>query len=106
MAGTVGSLVKRRVNQRTYIMKIGRIGIRFTGEEYLLHAKMAPVQARQVALKAYPGKVISEELKKDSGGSGLRYSFLISNQKTKHEVGVDAKTGTVLENSVEGKTSD
>ena len=105
-------------------MKLGRIGIRlllkscvlgvlmagtafaFTGEEYLPHAKTAPVQARQVALKAYPGNIISEELEEDSGGSGLRYSFLICNQKTKHEVGVDAKTGTVLENSAEGRTSD
>jgi uncharacterized membrane protein YkoI len=105
-------------------MKPGRIGLRrlltsgvlgvmmtgtalaFTGEEYLPQAKMTPAQARQIALKAYPGKITSEELEKESGGSGLRYSFVISNQNAKHEVGVDAKTGALLENSVEGKTSD
>jgi uncharacterized membrane protein YkoI len=77
----------------------------FTGEEYLAQAKMTPAQARQIALKAYPGKIISEELEKESGGSGLRYSFDISNQKAKHEVGVDAKTGALLENSIEGAGS-
>jgi uncharacterized membrane protein YkoI len=28
------------------------------------------------------------------------------NEKKKHEVGVDAKTGAVLENSIEGKNPD
>ena len=75
----------------------------FTGGEYLPQAKMTPAEARQIALKAYPGKIISEELEKESGGSGLRYSFVISNQKAKHEVGVDAKTCAILENSVGAK---
>lgn len=105
-------------------MKLGRIGLHlllkscvlgilmtgtalaFPGAEYLPQAKVTPAQARQIALKEYPGKVISEELEKESGGSGLRYSFVISNQKAKREVGVDAKAGAILENSVEGKTSD
>ena len=105
-------------------MKPGRIGLRlllksgvlgvlmtgtalaFTGGEYLAQAKVTLPQARQVALKAYPGKIISEELEHESGGSGLRYSFVISNQKAKHELGVDAKTGAILENSVEDTTSD
>lgn len=65
-------------------------------------AKVDMVQARQLALKAYPGKIIKEELEQEKGGSGLRYSFDINNGKTTHEVGVDAKTGAVLENSVEG----
>lgn len=64
-------------------------------------AKVSMAQARQIALKAYPGKIIKEELEQEKGGSGLRYSFDISNKVT-HEVGVDARTGKVLENSVEG----
>ncbi|MGH7836925.1 MAG: PepSY domain-containing protein [Candidatus Binataceae bacterium] len=64
------------------------------------------MQARAIALKEYPGKIVSEELEKESGGSGLRYSFVVDNQKSKHEVGVDAKTATVLENSVEGSHPD
>jgi uncharacterized membrane protein YkoI len=45
-------------------------------------------------------------LEKERGGSGLRYSFDIKNGKITHEVGVDAKTGKVLENSVEGAHHD
>ena len=58
------------------------------------------------ALKAYPGKIVSEELEQESGGSGLRYSFVIRHRKVKHEVGVDAKTGEVLEDAVEGENPD
>ncbi|HVA84376.1 MAG TPA: PepSY domain-containing protein [Candidatus Binataceae bacterium] len=74
----------------------------FTGENLLPQAKITLAQARKVALKAYPGKIVSEELEQESGGSGLRYSFVIRHQKVKHEVGVDAKTGALLENAVEG----
>ena len=62
--------------------------------------------ATQIALKAYPGKVVKRELEKEAGGSGLRYSFDIKSAKATHEVGVDAKTGKVLENSVEGADND
>ncbi len=72
-------------------------------------AKQATIQmpqARTIALKTYPGKIISAELEQESGGSGLRYSFDISQGKVTHEVGVDAKTGKVLENSVEDPNAD
>ena len=76
------------------------------GEKYLKDASVKPADARAAALKAYPGKIVSEELEKESGGSGLRYSFVISQNAAKHEVGIDAKTGAVLENSVEGENPD
>ena len=76
------------------------------GEKYLKDASVKPAEARAAALKAYPGKIVSEELEKETGGSGLRYSFVISHHSAKHEVGIDAKTGAVLENSVEGKNPD
>jgi uncharacterized membrane protein YkoI len=76
------------------------------GEKYLQDASVKPAQARETALRTYPGKIVSEELEKESGGSGLRYSFVIRSHETKHEVGIDAKTGAVLENSVEGKNAD
>ena len=76
------------------------------GEKYLKDASVKPAAARAAALKTYPGKIVSEELEKESGGSGLRYSFVISSNAAKHEVGIDAKTGAVLENSVEGKNAD
>ncbi len=76
------------------------------GEQYLPDAKVTLAQARETALKTYPGKIVSEELEQESGGSGLRYSFVISHHTAKHEVGIDAKTGAVLENSVEGGNPD
>ena len=76
------------------------------GEKYLNDASVELADARAKALKAFPGKIVSEELEKESGGSGLRYSFVISQRATKHEVGIDAKTGAVLENAVEGESPD
>lgn len=69
-------------------------------------AKVTMTNARTIALKAYPGKIVKEELEQEKGGSGLRYSFDITSAKVTHEVGVDAKTGKVLENSVEGADND
>lgn len=71
------------------------------GAKYLKQAKVTPAQARAIALKAEHGKIVSEELEKEHGGSGLRYSFDIRVGKVVHEVGVDAKTGKVLENSID-----
>ena len=70
------------------------------------HATVKMPEARQIALKTYPGKIVKEELEKESGGSGLRYSFDIKSKAGTHEVGVDASNGKVLENSVEGKDND
>lgn len=69
-------------------------------------AKVSMKEARQIALKTYPGMVVKQELEQESGGSGLRYSFDIRSAKATHEVGVDAKSGKVLENSVEGADKD
>ena len=63
--------------------------------------RISLAHARKIALKAYPGKIISEELEHEKGGSGLRYSFDIRHGKVVHEVGVDAVTGRVLENDVD-----
>lgn len=69
-------------------------------------ATVAFPEARNIALKARPGTITDEELEKESGGSGLRYSFDIKNGSRTYEVGVDAKTGKVLENILEGKNPD
>lgn len=49
---------------------------------------------------------MDEELEKEAGGSGLRYSFDIKTQKGTQEVGVDARTGAILENKAEGPNPD
>ena len=78
----------------------------FKGHELAGQAKIDLEHARRIALKAYPGKIADEELEKEPGGSGLRYSFDIRKGSVTHEVGVDAKTGKVLENSKEGPNAD
>jgi uncharacterized membrane protein YkoI len=65
-------------------------------------AKISLSQARTIALKAYPGKIVKEELEHERGGSGQRYSFDMRRGKQWREVGVDAITGRVLENRHEG----
>ena len=78
----------------------------YNGEELAKYAKVTLAEARAIALKAFPGKITDEELEKEKGGSGLRYSFDIKNGSVTHEVGVDAKTGKLLENSVESAHAD
>lgn len=79
----------------------------YPGQQFAKQAKVTVNQARAIALKAVPGgKIVAEELEKEKGGSGLRYSFDVKIGGKTHEVGVDAATGKVLENSVEGPDSD
>jgi hypothetical protein len=70
----------------------------------MAHVKLAA--ARATALKARPGKITDQELEKEKGGSGLRYSFDILSAGKTFEIGVDAKSGAVLENALEGKNPD
>ena len=78
----------------------------FKGHELAAQAKVSLVQARAAALKARPGMVTDQELEKEGGGSGLRYSFDIKSGARTFEVGVDARTGAVLENGAEGANPD
>ncbi len=76
------------------------------GEALLKEARISLAEARQIALKVRPGTIAEQELEREKGGSGLRYSFDINSGGATYEVGVDAKTGAVLENAVEGKKPD
>src|SRR5260221_214727 len=78
----------------------------YSGEELAKTAKVTLDEARAIALKARPGAINDQELEKEKGGSGLRYSFDIKDGKTTYEVGVDAQTGKVLENAAEGAHPD
>lgn len=101
----INSLLARLFVGATFLLFSSQ-AFALTGSQYSKEAKISLSQARQIAQKACPGKIVNEELEKESGGSGLRYSFDIQLGKTVHEVGVDAKTGKVLENSVEGPNAD
>lgn len=76
------------------------------GETLSNKANVSLQQARAIALNAHPGQITDEELEKEAGGTGLRYSFDIRSGKVTQEVGVDARTGKLLENKAEGPNPD
>lgn len=78
----------------------------FAGAELLPQAKITLAKARATAVRAHPGVITDQELEKERGGTGLRYSFDIKNRGKTFEVGVDARTGAVLENDAEGPHPD
>lgn len=78
----------------------------YTGEQFAHDANITLDQARAIVAKARPGKITDQELEKEGGGSGLRYSFDVKSKGKTYEVGVDAKTGKVLENKAEGPNPD
>ena len=80
--------------------------VAYTGQKLAKNAQITMPQAEAIALKAHPGKITDEELEKEQGGSGLRYSFDIKGTGPVAEVGVDAQTGSVLENTKEGANPD
>jgi uncharacterized membrane protein YkoI len=78
----------------------------YNGENLAKDANVSIAEARAIALKAHPGKITNEELEREAGGTGLRYSFDIKSGSSTQEVGVDARTGRVLENAKEGRNPD
>ncbi len=78
----------------------------YPGMKLAKEANVTLVQARAIALRTVHGKIVSQELEKERGGSGLRYTFDIKTGAKTFEVGVDAKSGRVLENVTEGKNGD
>ena len=79
---------------------------KFAGANLLPQAKITLAQARSTALAARAGQITDQELEKERGGTGLRYSFDIKSNGKTFEVGVDARTGKVLENKAEGPNPD
>ena len=80
--------------------------VAYTGEKLEKGAKVSLDQARTIALQTRVGTINDEELEREKGGSGLRYSFDIKSGGAVYEVGVDAETGKVLENKKEGPHPD
>lgn len=89
------------------ILMAGGSALAYPGSQLASHAKITIAQARKMAHKAVPGgRITGEELEKEAGGSGLRYSFDVKLNGKTHEIGIDAQSGKLLENSVEGANSD
>ena len=64
------------------------------------HARITMAQARAIALRAAPGRVISGEYENEHG---WRYSFDIQQRGHVQEIGVDSQTGRIVENKSEGR---
>lgn len=94
LLGLAGSLVAASASAATDAAS-------FKGHELAGQSKITLEQARAIALKARPGRIVDQELEKEGGGSGLRYSFDVASRGKTVEVGVDAVTGKVLENGAE-----
>ena len=67
----------------------------YTGQKLAGEAKITMKEARAIALKIHPGKIVEESLEREKGS--LRFSFDIREGKVTHEINVDAKTGKVQE---------
>lgn len=80
----------------------------YTGESMEKSAAISIDKAKSIALATEPGRIADTELEMESGGSGLRYSFDVKPKSggATHEIGIDANTGAVLENSVDGSNPD
>ena len=78
----------------------------YTGHKLEKQATIKLNKAREIALKEHPGTITDFELEREKGGSGLRYSFDIKSNNVGYEVGVDAMSGKVLENSKDGPHPD
>jgi uncharacterized membrane protein YkoI len=74
----------------------------YKGDQLASKAHVTLKVARRIALQSRPGIIIGQELEREAGGSGLRYSFDIKSGPKVYEVGVDARSGRVLENAAEG----
>ena len=81
-------------------------GAHLDGSNLLPLTKISLAKARATALAARPGRITDQELEKERGGTGLRYSFDITSNGKTFEVGVDGRTGKVLENKAEGPNPD
>ncbi len=77
------------------------IAYAYPGQQLVGQAHVSLTQARSIATRTANGTIISQELETENGGSGLRYSFDVKTAGGVREIGVDAKTGAVLENSVD-----
>ena len=65
------------------------------------HARLSMMEARAIALRVAPGRVLSGEYEKEGGS--WRYSFDIQQKGHVQEIGVDPGTGRIVENKSEGK---
>ncbi len=83
----------------TSVCLVGAAVSAFAASTASSQPKITMTEARTIALKTFPGEIVKAELEHEGGG--LRYSFDMRQGKQWREVGVDAMTGRIVENSRE-----
>jgi uncharacterized membrane protein YkoI len=78
----------------------GLIAVPATATVHPPKPRISMAAARAKALKLAPGKIISSEYEKEGGI--WRYSFDIQQRGNVQEIGIDGRTGRVVENKSEG----
>jgi uncharacterized membrane protein YkoI len=63
--------------------------------------KISMAKAKAMALRLAPGRIISSEYEKEGGV--WRYSFDIQQKGNIQEIGIDGRTGRIVENKSEGR---
>ena len=92
-----------RLNREGALSSIVLAATMLAGSSYALAAKpkvrLSMEAAKEIALTKEAGDIKSQELEKEKGR--WIYSFDIKRNGEIHEVGVDANTGDIVEDSVE-----
>ena len=91
---------------RTILTTVIALGVLAGGAATAIAAKaptprISMAAARAMALRLAPGRIISSEYEKEDGI--WRYSFDIQQRGHVQEIGIDGRTGKVVENKSEGR---
>jgi len=87
--------------QASLIALVAALGIGTAAYASAPAPKVSKARAEAMALKLAPGKIISSEYENEGGG--WRWSFDIQQRGHVQEIGIDGRTGKVVENKSEGK---
>jgi uncharacterized membrane protein YkoI len=89
------------MQKMTIALGLAAIALAGTAQAAAPRPRLTMAQARSIALRAAPGKVISAEYEKEGGI--WRYSFDIQQRGHVQEIGIDGRNGRIVENKSEGK---
>ena len=87
--------------QASLIAVVAALGIGTAAYASAPAPKVSKARAQAIALKLAPGKIISSEYENEGGG--WRWSFDIQQRGHVQEIGIDGRTGKIVENKSEGK---
>jgi uncharacterized membrane protein YkoI len=87
--------------QASFIAFVAALGISSAALAAAPAPKISKARAEAMALKLAPGKITDAEYENEGGA--WRWSFDIQQKGHIQEIGIDGRTGKVVENKSEGK---